>query len=139
MQAQTNVANVTSSIGSAHNKLYRLAFVGGPIDGYETQSDVLPDTYFHLRSGPAGCGTKAGSGVSPRVARYKLASMRLVTLWHAPIALCRFEYCGTATASVSHRSSWWRRRLDAFWQWIEPQLSGRNGHDLRRSSVHVQD
>jgi hypothetical protein len=124
VQAQTNVVNLTSATGSEQSKLHRLAFVGGPFDGHEAASDVLPDRYFQLRSGPAGCGTVAGPKVTPRVARYKLASVRLVMVWQAPVALCRFEYCGTVTASPSHRLSWWRRRLDVFWRSIEPQPSG---------------
>ena len=139
MQIPTNVAKLNSATAAEPSKLYRLAFVGGPFDGHEAQTDVLPDTYFQLQSGPTGCSTKAGPEVTPRVARYKLASVRLVIVWHAPIALCRFEYCGTEMASPSRRSSWWRCRVDNFWRWVEAWRSNCTGHDSRRRSVHVQD
>ena len=111
MRTQTNIAKSTSANVGEQNSLYRLTFVGGPFDGHEAHSDVLPDTYFQLRSGPAGCSTKAGPEVAPRVARYKLESVRLIVSWNAPIALCRFEYRGTVTVSPSCRSPWWSAAL----------------------------
>ena len=139
MQTQTNITKHASAAESHQNSLYRLGFVGGPFDGHEAQSDDLPEAYLLLPLGPAANSSHASPGIAPRVARYKLASARLVMSCHVPIVLCRCEYCGTTTDSPSRRSLAWSRCLDALSRWFKTRPSAWNGSPSRRSSIHVQD
>ena len=127
MQTQITIATLMSATGNDQNSLYRLTFVGGPFDGHEAQSDDLPDTYLQLQSDPTRCNSKAGPAVMPRVARYKLASVRLAMSDHVPVIRCRFEYCGNVAISSSRRSLYWRRPLAALCRWFKPRPSGCSG------------
>ena len=95
-------------LGRLGDALYQLTFVGGPSDGYRTQSAEVPAPRLLLRSGPAGCGTRSGTVITPRLAEYCLAGATLIARLDAPAVLCRFQYVGTvpATAEPRHRRLW---------------------------------
>ncbi|HVU88970.1 MAG TPA: hypothetical protein VHD36_16720 [Pirellulales bacterium] len=99
--------------------LYRLSFVGGPLDGAAIDSSDLPEPCLELASGPANCATRSGLVVLPRQARYRLQSVRLVNC-ATPVVACGYEYCGTISAPASRYSPWWKRCWHAAWDWLEP-------------------
>ena len=109
------------------SKLYRLLFVGGPFDGFETHSDALPERNIALPSGPSHCATKTGDTLIPRLAAYQLSRVEIDLTRSAPVALCRFVYCKTMTGHpVSKRGTifrWCKRWLKALGRWAEPCLS----------------
>ena len=76
------------------DSLYRLVFIGGPFDGHEAQSDVLPDQCVALRSDGAD-GEAAEKAATPLLARYRLQRATLVMQSHEPVVWYRYHYCGT--------------------------------------------
>ncbi|HEY4310325.1 MAG TPA: hypothetical protein VGN12_12815 [Pirellulales bacterium] len=114
------IHSAASSPLPASVHLYRLQFAGGPHDGGEAQSAVVPEKCLQLPSGGAGCGTRSGNTVMPRLAQYRLQSVCLHTTGGEPVVWCRYEYFGTCLDDRSG-SHWWHRCLEAFWQWLEPR------------------
>jgi hypothetical protein len=136
MSRLARIAKPTSSAHPTHDCLYRLAFIGGPCDGYQTQSGELPHGHLQLRSGPADCGTKAGPAVSPRLAHYRLSTTKIVLSRQSPVVLCRFQYCGTAMTPPTES---WRRRVFNFVRRLYTSQSNMPSPRLtQRSTVHVQ-
>jgi hypothetical protein len=137
MHNSTDIPCETTSEPSTNANLYRLLFVGGPFDGAEVPAATLPGNRLELASGPAGCGTRLGCNVTPRVARYRMQNLRLDTIDQVPVVSCRLEYCGTAAAHSAPASRWWTRYFDALWQWLEPRPRQIFLRNTKRSIAHV--
>ncbi len=122
MRVHAHVTDPAPPTYPAQDSLYRLVFVGGPFDGHETQSALLPDEYFQLRPGPAPCKTETGLATTSRLAQYRLVKSKLVICSQDPVVLCRFEYCGPTLVNAS-KTAWWRRCLIASWRGGHPRNS----------------
>jgi hypothetical protein len=117
--------------------LYRLNFVGGPLDGAEYESSTVPEPCLQLASGPAGCATRTGTVSLPRHARYRLRSVRLVNCT-TPVVACGYDYSGTDPEPDACRSRWWKRCVRAVCDWLEPKPRTHFVHASRNVN-HVQD
>ena len=105
----THKSVAADSIQPLPDSLYRLVFIGGPFDGHEAQSDVLPDQCVALRSD--GADDEAAKKVAtPLLARYRLQRATLVMQSHEPVVWYRYCYCGTEV-SRSRRIGGLARRL----------------------------
>ena len=91
------------------DSLYQLVFLGGPFDGGTVHACNLPERFVELLAGPAtGCGTRTGSRIVPRAARYQLRSTHLRMVGRQPVVTCRYEYRGTVVATAPARPTWMR-------------------------------
>lgn len=98
--------------------LYRVLFVGGPLDGYVARTETLPHPCLELPSGPAEYGTDICYDVLRRFARYRWASTRLASADEAPVLALRYEYQGWPDSKLKGQSLW-RRGLTAVRQWLK--------------------
>jgi hypothetical protein len=137
MQHSTHIPSQTTSRSSTNVPLFRLTFVGGRYDGAEMSAAMLPANRLELASGPAGYSTRQGRTVAPRVARYRMQSLRLDTAGLLPVVSCRFEYFGAAAAQSAPAGHWWTPYCDAFWQWLEPRPRPSFVRITNRSIAHV--
>jgi hypothetical protein len=139
---QIHIDSVARSLVSdKQDTLYQLFFVGGPFDGHVARSDTLPEASLVLASGPADCGSRVGSVIVRRLARYCWTSTRLLTGTESPVVMFRFEYRGTASNYPASIQPLWRRTMAALRRWwtrVECPVGPIAMNHLKRKVTHVQ-